>query len=124
MLNDMNNPSMRAAPIAYAIRILWSLSGNERMRLPVAAKKARARDWALVATVTYSGAKGTHQAQEFIPNSAPPGTKPACASCPTNFYYMTSGANTIANNFGQIQSKGGTNNGFPRQFQAKLRFSF
>ena len=29
-----------------------------------------------------------------------------------------------ANNFGQIQSKGGTNNGFPRQFQAKLRFSF
>ena len=29
--------------------------------------------WGLVATVTYSGAKGTHQAQEFIPNSAPSG---------------------------------------------------
>jgi hypothetical protein len=29
-----------------------------------------------------------------------------------------------ANNFGQIVSKGGTNNGFPRQFQAKLRFNF
>ena len=54
--------------------------------------------WALVATVTYSGAKGTHQAQEFIPNSTPPGSKSACATCPTNFYYMTSGANTIANN--------------------------
>jgi hypothetical protein len=29
-----------------------------------------------------------------------------------------------ANNFGQIISKGGTNNGLPRQFQAKLRFNF
>src|SRR5215831_17197702 len=29
-----------------------------------------------------------------------------------------------ANNFGQILSKGGLNNGFPRQFQAKLRFNF
>jgi hypothetical protein len=54
--------------------------------------------WALVGTVTYSGVKGTHQAQEFIPNSAPPGTTSACATCPTNFYYMTSGGNTISNN--------------------------
>jgi hypothetical protein len=52
----------------------------------------------LVATVTYSGAKGTHQMQEFIPNSAPPGTSYFCASCPSNFYYMTSGGNTISNN--------------------------
>jgi hypothetical protein len=29
-----------------------------------------------------------------------------------------------ANNFGQITSKGGTNNGLPRQFQAKIRFNF
>jgi hypothetical protein len=54
--------------------------------------------WSLVGTVTYSGAKGTHQAQEFIPNSAPAGSTPACASCPTNFYYMTTGGNTISNN--------------------------
>jgi hypothetical protein len=54
--------------------------------------------WSLVGTITYSGAKGTHQVQEFIPNSAPPGTKSACASCPTNFYYMTTGGNTISNN--------------------------
>ncbi len=33
-------------------------------------------------------------------------------------------SNFSANNFGQVVSKGGTNNGFPRQFQAKLRFSF
>jgi trimeric autotransporter adhesin len=54
--------------------------------------------WGLVATVTYSGAKGTHQAQEFIPNSAPPGTTSACTTCPTNFYYLTTGGNTISNN--------------------------
>jgi hypothetical protein len=33
-------------------------------------------------------------------------------------------SNFSANNFGQVVSKGGTNNGFPRQFQAKLRFTF
>jgi carboxypeptidase family protein/TonB-dependent receptor-like protein len=33
-------------------------------------------------------------------------------------------SNFSANNFGQIVTKGGTNNGFPRQFQAKLRFTF
>jgi hypothetical protein len=54
--------------------------------------------WSLVATVTYSGAKGTHQMQEFIPNSAPAGTTYFCTSCPTNFYYMTTGGNTISNN--------------------------
>jgi hypothetical protein len=53
--------------------------------------------WSLVGTVTYSGAKGTHQMQEFIPNSAAPGTTYSCASCPTNFYYLTSGANSMNN---------------------------
>jgi hypothetical protein len=53
---------------------------------------------ALVATVTYSGAKGTHQQQQFIPNSTPPGSASACPSCPSNFYYMASGGNTISNN--------------------------
>jgi len=59
---------------------------------------------ALVATVTYSGAKGTHQMQEFIPNSAAPGTvipsgwtSAYCPSCPTNFTYLTTGGNSISN---------------------------
>jgi hypothetical protein len=52
----------------------------------------------MVATVTYSGAKGTHQMQEFIPNSAPAGASYFCTGCPKNFYYMTSGGNTISNN--------------------------
>ncbi len=58
--------------------------------------------WALVATVTYSGAKGTHQIQEFVPNSTPPGLTNYCAlnplTCPTNLYYMTTGGNSISNN--------------------------
>jgi trimeric autotransporter adhesin len=54
--------------------------------------------WSLVGTVTYSGAKGTHQMQEFIPNSAPAGTTYYCTTCPSNFYYMTTGGNTISNN--------------------------
>jgi hypothetical protein len=58
--------------------------------------------WGLVATVTYSGAKGTHQAQEFVPNSVAPQTAGyacvAAQTCPGNLYYMTSGGNTIANN--------------------------
>ncbi len=58
--------------------------------------------WAgLVATATYSGMKGTHQQQEFIPNSAPPGARYLCgegAICPTNFDYLASGGNTVSNN--------------------------
>ncbi|HLH17586.1 MAG TPA: carboxypeptidase regulatory-like domain-containing protein [Bryobacteraceae bacterium] len=60
--------------------------------------------WGLVGTVTYTMAKGTHQMQEFIPNSAAPGvTVPAgwssayCPTCPTNFTYMTTGGNSIMN---------------------------
>ena len=55
----------------------------------------------LVATVTYSGAKGTYQPQEFIPNSAPPGSTYVCSAgyaCPTDYYYMTAGGNSISNN--------------------------
>jgi len=52
----------------------------------------------LVATVTYSGTKGTHQPQELIPNSAPPGTTYFCTpNCPTNYYYITTGGNSISN---------------------------
>jgi hypothetical protein len=53
----------------------------------------------LVATVTYSADKGTHQTQQFVPNSAPPGATYGCyvggvAACPSNFYYVTSGGNS------------------------------
>ena len=55
----------------------------------------------LVATVTYAGAKGTHQPQEIIPNSAPAGSTyncPAGFACPSDYYYVTPGGNSISNN--------------------------
>jgi len=55
----------------------------------------------LVATVTYSGARGTHQPQVIIPNSAPPGAKYVCSAgfpCPTDYRYTSTGGNTVSNN--------------------------
>ena len=49
----------------------------------------------LVATLTYDGSKGTHQAQEFIPNSVPNGAPNS--PYPTNYYYMSSNGNSISN---------------------------
>ena len=54
----------------------------------------------VVATVTLTTAKGTHQQQQFVPNSAPSGSTYSCFvpgvgnPCPSNFYYVTSGGNS------------------------------
>ena len=54
----------------------------------------------VIATVTYSANKGTHQQQQFVPNSAPSGSTYSCTipgvtnACPSNFYYVTSGGNS------------------------------
>ena len=52
-----------------------------------------------VSTFTYAGNKGTHQMQQFVPNSAPSGIAYPCISnptnpCPNNLIYQTSGGNT------------------------------
>lgn len=56
-----------------------------------------------VSTFTYAGNKGTHQIQQFIPNSVapnsfPPGVTVPCITsanpCPNNLIYETSGGNT------------------------------
>lgn len=49
---------------------------------------------ALVATVTYSGVKGTRGTQEFLPNTYPIGAVNPCPSCPTGFVYRTSNGNS------------------------------
>ncbi|HTV14900.1 MAG TPA: carboxypeptidase regulatory-like domain-containing protein [Acidobacteriaceae bacterium] len=49
---------------------------------------------ALVATVTYSGVKGTRGMQQFLPNTWPVGTANPCPSCPTGFVYRTSNGNS------------------------------
>jgi hypothetical protein len=50
---------------------------------------------ALVMTATYSGIKGTHGMQEFLPNTYAPGEANPCPLCPVGFVYRTSGGNSI-----------------------------
>ena len=61
---------------------------------------------ALVATLSYTGTKGTHQAQIFLPNTYPTGAANPCPSCPSGFQYQTTGANSTYNAVsGQLQRR-------------------
>jgi trimeric autotransporter adhesin len=51
----------------------------------------------LVGTLTYSGNKGTHQVQQFLPNTYPAGVPVSAA--PHGFVYETSGGNSNYNSF-------------------------
>ena len=48
---------------------------------------------ALVMTASYTGTKGTHGMQEFLPNTYAPGEANPCPLCPVGFVYRTSGGN-------------------------------
>ena len=58
--------------------------------------------FALQASATYSGTKGSHGPQEIMPNSYPLGESNPCASCASGFIYETSGGNSIRH-AGQLQ---------------------
>ncbi|HEV2444913.1 MAG TPA: carboxypeptidase-like regulatory domain-containing protein, partial [Candidatus Sulfopaludibacter sp.] len=64
---------------------------------------------ALVATLTYSGNKGTHQPQGFVPNSSASKTPYPCVTaqtCPSNLSYYISGGNTSLESAGaQLQRR-------------------
>jgi hypothetical protein len=57
---------------------------------------------ALVMTVSYLGAKGTHGTQEFLPNTYPIGAVNPCPQCPVGFVYRTSGGN-LEREAGEVQ---------------------
>jgi hypothetical protein len=63
----------------------------------------------LVATLTYAGNKGTHQVQQFLPNTYPNGDP--TSAYPHGFAYETSGANSNYNSFAA-------------QFQRRFRSGF
>ena len=67
--------------------------------------------WALVATATYLGTKGTHGMQEFLPNSYPIGAANPCPACPSGFVYRTSGGNSTRH-AGQLQLRRRLRSGF------------
>jgi outer membrane receptor protein involved in Fe transport len=50
---------------------------------------------ALQITGTYLGTKGTHGAQEILPNSYPVGAENPCPACQSGFVYESSGGNSM-----------------------------
>ena len=66
---------------------------------------------ALQVVVTYNGVKGTHGAQQFLPNTNPIGAADACPSCPAGFVYRTSGGNSTRQS-GQVQLRRRLKDGF------------
>jgi hypothetical protein len=66
---------------------------------------------ALQMIATYSGVKGTHGAQQFLPNTNPIGATDACPSCPSGFVYRASGGNSTRE-AGMVQLRRRLRNGF------------
>jgi hypothetical protein len=66
---------------------------------------------ALQVTATYAGIKGTHGAQQILPNTYPIGATSACPSCPIGFGYRTSGGNSTRES-GQVQLRRRLRSGF------------
>jgi hypothetical protein len=103
--NSLSNyaidPNLKLGSLQY-----WQLAVQQDLKAGV------------VATVTYSADKGTHQQQQFIPNSAPAGATYACPTCPSNFYYVTSGGNgTLESVSGQLMRR------FRAGFMANLSYT-
>ncbi len=66
---------------------------------------------ALQLTATYLGVKGTHGAQEVLPNSYPIGAANPCSGCSSGFVYQTSGGNSTRE-AGQLQLRRRLRSGF------------
>jgi len=66
---------------------------------------------ALQLAVTYMGTKGTHGAQQVLPNSYPIGEGNPCPSCPSGFVYRTSNGDSTRE-AGLVQLRRRLRNGF------------
>ena len=67
--------------------------------------------FALQMVATYLGVKGTHGAQQMVPNTYPIGATDSCPDCPTDFTYRLSGGNSTRQS-GQMQLRRRLRNGF------------
>jgi hypothetical protein len=74
---------------------------------------------ALQLVATYLGVKGTHGAQEFLPNTYPIGATVPCPGCPSGFVYRTSGGNSTRES-GLLQLRRRLRSGFT----ASLQYTF
>jgi hypothetical protein len=71
---------------------------------------------ALVMIATYSGIKGTHGVQEYLPNTYPIGATSPCPSCPVGFAYRTSNGES-SREAGQVQLRRRLRSGFTASVQ-------
>jgi trimeric autotransporter adhesin len=67
--------------------------------------------FALQMVATYMGTKGTHGAQQMLPNTYPIGATDTCPDCPSDFTYRLSGGNSTRQS-GQMQLRRRLKNGF------------
>jgi hypothetical protein len=67
--------------------------------------------FALQMVATYMGVKGTHGAQQMLPNTYPIGATNTCPDCPSDFTYRLSGGNSTRQS-GQMQLRRRLKNGF------------
>ena len=67
--------------------------------------------FALQMVATYTGTKGTHGAQQMLPNTNPIGATNTCPDCPSDFTYRLSGGNSTRQS-GQLQLRRRLKNGF------------
>ncbi len=75
--------------------------------------------FSLVMNATYTGTKGTHLLQAFVPNTYPTGAANPCPSCQSGYTYYTSGGNLEAQQ-GVLQLRRRLHNGFT----ADLKYTY
>lgn len=68
---------------------------------------------------TYSGVKGTHGLQQYLPNTYPIGGASPCPGCPVGFAYLVSGGNSTRQ-AGSVQLRRRLHNGLT----AKVEYTF
>ena len=71
---------------------------------------------ALVMVATYTGTKGTHLLQAFVPNTYPTGATNPCPNCPSGYTYYTSNGNSTRQS-GTLQLRRRLHNGFTASLQ-------
>ena len=106
-LSEGFTPCSSVTPDTFAIDPNYRVGYAQAWQLGV----QRDLPLALQLTATYSGVKGTHGAQEILPNSYPTGEDNPCPDCPSGFVYQTSGGNSTRQ-AGQLQLRRRMRNGF------------
>jgi hypothetical protein len=106
------NPCTGVTPDTFAIDPNYRVGYAQTWQLKV----QRDLPASLQLTATYLGIKGTHGAQQFLPNTYPIGASPVDASAPVGFVYRTSGGNSTRES-GNLQLRRRLKSGFTATLQ-------